>query len=196
MDIYLIDAFGRTNVVSSFGPLGETITSENGGISFSSSTAGAHLFWIAQGGGVHNVSKAGLNFIAQHEGYSSTVYNDAGGYPTVGYGHLILPGENYNKGITKTQGLILLKNDAGIAVNNINRLVNVPLNQYQFDALTSYVFNTGSLSGSPKLLQNLNAGNFSGAASEMDIITSGGNIVNGLIIRRQDEQNLFLYGKY
>ena len=34
MDIYLIDAFGRTNVVSSFGSLGETITSENGGISF------------------------------------------------------------------------------------------------------------------------------------------------------------------
>jgi hypothetical protein len=51
MDIYLIDAFGRTNVVSSFGSLGETITSENGGISFSNSTAGAHLFWIPQGGG-------------------------------------------------------------------------------------------------------------------------------------------------
>jgi len=108
---------------------------------------------------------------------------------------LILPGENYRKGLTKTEGLKLLKDDARKSVNIINRLVTTPLNQNQFDALTSYVFNTGSLNGT-RLLWNLNIGNFSGAASEMDIITSGGIVVNGLIIRRQNEQNLFLYGKY
>ena len=147
------------------------------------------------GQGVNNISDAGLQFIARHEGYSSSVYNDAGGYPTIGYGHLILPGENYSKGITKAQGLKLLNSDARNSVNIINRLVTTPLNQNQFDALASYVFNTGSLNGT-RLLRNLNAGNFTGAASEMDIVTSGGQVVRGLQIRRADEQNLFLYGKY
>ena len=71
----------------------------------------------------------------------------------------------------------------------------MPLNQPQFDALTSYVYNTGSLKDT-KLLNYLNNGNYTGASNEMNIITSGGEVRNGLKIRRNDEQNMFNYGIY
>jgi hypothetical protein len=44
------------------------------------------------------VSDAGLALVKHFEGYSPTVYEDAAGYPTIGFGHLIKPGE---KGIVK-----------------------------------------------------------------------------------------------
>ena len=89
----------------------------------------------------------------------------------------------------------LLRQDAQIAVNAINRHVTTPLNQHQFDALTSYVFNTGSLYDT-QLLRNLNAGNFRGAALQMDIVTSNKIFMQGLQNRRIAEQNLFLNGIY
>jgi RHS repeat-associated protein len=152
----------------------------------------------AQGGGVHDVSQAGLEFIARpgHEGFSPTVYKVGGkGNPTIGFGHEVQPGEDFSGGITREQAYQLLRQDAQIAVNVINRLVTVSLNQNQFDALTSYVFNTGSLYGT-NLLSNLNAGNFQGAALQMDIVTQLGVVQPGLVNRRQAEQNLFLYGIY
>jgi len=99
----------------------------------------------SQNGRVNNVSQDGLNFIAQYEGFSPTVYKVGGkGNPTIGFGHEVLSGEDFSGGITRVQGLDLLRSDAQIAVNAINRFVTVPLNQHQFDALTSYVFNAGS----------------------------------------------------
>jgi Phage-related lysozyme (muraminidase) len=72
----------------------------------------------------------------------------------------------------------------------INRLVTFPLSQNQFDALTSYVFNTGSLSGT-KLLININQGNYFGAMSEMDIVTSRGIFMQGLTNRRAAEWDIW-----
>lgn len=121
---------------------------------------------------------------------------DVSGNPTIGYGHLVMPGENFSNGITQTQALHILQQDmASVAIGPINRWVSTPLTQWQFDALVSYVYNTGSLSGT-NLLRYLNNGAFQNAASQMDIITSGGVTYQGLINRRLAEQNLFLYGIY
>jgi len=142
------------------------------------------------------VSSAGLDFIAGQEGFKSNVYYVGGkGNPTIGYGHELQPGENFSGGITKAQAYQFLKQDAGIAVNAINKYVRVSLNQNQFDALTSYIYNTGSLRGT-QLLNNLNSGNFPGAALQMDINTSVGVFMQGLENRRITERNLFLYGTY
>jgi lysozyme len=143
---------------------------------------------------VNNISEAGLRFIISHEGFSATVYLDQGGKPTIGYGHLITNKEQYGE-ISKIKAQALLSRDVRKTVDLINKYVSTPLNQHQFDAVVSYVFNTGSLRNT-KLVTYLNAGNFQKAASEMDIITAGGIISKGLINRRQDEQTLFLYGKY
>ena len=86
------------------------------------------------GGGVHDVSQAGLNFIAGYEGYSATTYKDVAGLPTIGYGHLIKSGESFGT-LSKNAALQLLRKDASFAVNAVNKYVKVPLSQNQFDAL-------------------------------------------------------------
>jgi len=61
------------------------------------------------------LSANGLKFIEQHEGYSSTVYKDSAGNPTIGYGHLIKDGEDFSKGITKEKAGELLSQDTKTA---------------------------------------------------------------------------------
>ncbi|MEO6670260.1 MAG: lysozyme [Ferruginibacter sp.] len=118
------------------------------------------------------------------------------GYWTIGYGHLLLAGENYDKGISLPEAERLFEYDLKKkSVNTINKYVTAALNQHQFDALASYVFNTGSLKGT-KLLANINKKDFKAASLEMDIITSGGKVMKGLIIRRKNEQNMWTNAVY
>lgn len=80
----------------------------------------------------------------------------------------------------------------------IRKYVKVPLSQQQFDALGSYVFNVGpgnSLLGT-NLIKHLNQGNYTAAAKEMDIATSGGVRMRGLVRRREAEQAIWLKGIY
>jgi len=152
------------------------------------------------GQGVHSLSDAGLAFIASWEqgpngGAALSAYDAGDGKRTIGWGHVIKKGENFSGGITLTQANNFLANDVRGTVSTINRLVTVPLSQNQFDALTSYVFNTGSLSGT-RLLLNLNRGNYPGAMSEMDIVTSRGVFMQGLANRRAAEWNIWENGVY
>jgi hypothetical protein len=59
-----------------------------------------------------SLSSKGLDFIKKYEKLSLTPYKDQAGYETIGYGHKILPGEDFSKGITKAQALDLLSHDA------------------------------------------------------------------------------------
>ena len=111
------------------------------------------------GQGVHDVSQAGLNFIAGYEGYSATTYKDVAGLPTIGYVHLIIFGESFGT-LSKNAALQLLRKDASFAVNAVNKYVKVSLNQNQFDALTSLTFNIGAGAFSKStVLRNVNSGN-------------------------------------
>lgn len=54
----------------------------------------------------HQLSPNGLAFIARHEALPNgepalKVYKDSAGNPTIGYGHKLLPGENFPHGITR-----------------------------------------------------------------------------------------------
>jgi RHS repeat-associated protein len=152
----------------------------------------------ALSGGMHNVSQNGLDFIKSWEKYRESPYHgkaDADGIITVGYGHVILAGEDFSNGLSPSQATQLFNKDVSFVVNNINSMVESPLNQNQFDALTSYVFNTGSLRGT-QMLMNLNSYDYGSAVKEMDIITANGIIAPGLVIRRNDEHNIFNYGIY
>lgn len=131
-------------------------------------------------------------------------YNDSKDYATVGYGHLLhyspCTTEDYSiwKGMTKKQGLALLNKDLQKNfIPAINRLVKVPLNQNQFDAVTSFTYNVGvgslkkrnGLAGS-RFLKELNSGNYNG--NLMMRFHSPSEIIR----RRQDEINLFNNGEY
>jgi RHS repeat-associated protein len=146
-----------------------------------------------------DVSDKGLEFISKFESFESEVYVDPGGYKTIGYGHKVLPSEDFSGGISQEKAWELLKKDVRTkATKYINKYVEVSLNQHQFDALASYVYNVGVANSliDTQLIKYLNQGKFKKAATEMDINTSKGKFLQGLQNRRIVEQKLFLNGKY
>ena len=86
-------------------------------------------------------SVRGIQFIAQNEGFSPTVYNDAG-HQAIGYGHDLLPGESFHDGITEDQALDLLGKDVARIDPYLNDMAP-GLNQNQFDALIDFGYNLG-----------------------------------------------------
>lgn len=87
-------------------------------------------------------SKKGIELIKKHEGLRLEAYQCAANKWTIGYGHVILSGENL-KIITKQQAEELLMKDLSIAEKCVNENVKVEISQNQFDALVSFVFNVG-----------------------------------------------------
>lgn len=145
-----------------------------------------------------DISDKGLGFIAKHEGLSLKIYPDPNGYDTIGYGHKILDGENFENGITEEEAAALFKKDAAEKINSIKKCVKVPLYQHQFDALVSYVYNVGeghSVVGT-RFIKKLNAGDYEGAAKEIDAGSKGPRALRGIIKRRAQERKLFLTGHY
>jgi GH24 family phage-related lysozyme (muramidase) len=79
----------------------------------------------------------------------------------------------------------------GAHERNVLKLVTVPLEPWQFDALVSFDYNTGAL-GKSTLLKKLNAGDFEGAALEFHRWNKGGGkVLAGLTRRRASEALLF-----
>lgn len=133
------------------------------------------------------------DLIKRFEGFSPTAYLDSAGLSTIGYGHLIKAGE-YFTSIDENEAAALLAKDTDTAVNAVKKLVSVPLTQNQYNALVSFVYNigTGAFKDST-LLKKLNAGDYLGAAAEfMRWKYAGGQIVQGLVNRREQEKEVFL----
>lgn len=147
-----------------------------------------------------NISKIGVNLIAEFEGFFPKPYNDPVGHATIGYGHLIHYGnvtieDNKKWGtITEQEGKELLDKDLNSFEDAVDSLISVPLNQNQFDALVSFSYNvgTGALSSST-LRKKLNAKDYNGAANEFDKwVYASGQKFEGLVRRRAAEKKLFL----
>lgn len=138
------------------------------------------------------ISSKGLELIKKYEGFSSKKYLCPAGKATIGYGHVIQNGETYTM-LTEKEALTLLDQDADIAENTVNNLVKVPLNQNQFDALVSLVYNWGSGNFLRSLgLKKLNNKDCKGAVTEFSKINqANGKVLRGLVNRRLAEANLF-----
>lgn len=139
------------------------------------------------------LSADGLDLIKKSEGYRGQVYRDVAGFPTIGYGHLIKPGESFPDGITEPQASAILAGDVQQAEQAIARLVKVALTQGQFDALVDFCFNLGAgRLVSSTLLRDLNAGNPDAAAAQLLLWDhAGGVIITGLKARREAELQLW-----
>ncbi len=146
------------------------------------------------------ISDNGLKFIAEHEGMILHLYNDPANHATIGVGHLVHHGpicgnepEEFQCGITKERAMEILQSDVITAENTVNKLVKVPLNQNQFDALVSFVFNIGETQfTSSTLLAKLNDQDYQAVPSELNRWVHGeGKKLPGLINRRRNEGNLF-----
>lgn len=139
-------------------------------------------------------SEWGRKFIERFEGLYLKTYNDGVGVATIGYGHTTSAGGppvRWGDVITEAEADQLLKDDLGRVEKDVERLVKVPLNQNQFDALVSFHFNTGGL-GRSTLLKKLNKGDYDSVPSELAKWNKGGGkVMRGLTTRRAEEGKLF-----
>lgn len=142
------------------------------------------------------ISDAGLKLIARFEGFRESVYQCPGGKPTIGYGHVVKSSETdkYTNQLSREEGLSLLNSDiVDQYVPDIQRLVNVPLEQSQFDALTSFVYNVGAKNLSDStLLKYLNAADAPQASFQFLLWRkASGKYLPGLFKRRLAEMFIF-----
>ena len=139
-----------------------------------------------------NISQNGINLIKQFEGLRLKAYQCAAGVWTIGWGHT--SGVKQGDKITFGQAEDFLRSDLEKFENAINNLVNVELNQNQFDALVFFVFNIGiNAFKQSTMLKFLNNNSFPLAAGQFDRwIKSDGKILEGLVKRRKAEKELFL----
>lgn len=149
-----------------------------------------------------SMSNNGLDHLTFLEGERLMVYRDSANIPTVGIGHKVLPADDLEVGdmITPAQVRTFLISDLAEAEAAVNNLVVVPLNQNQFDALVSFVFNVGRTNfKSSTLLSKLNQYDYQGALAEFerwrystDAHTGVKDVDDVLVRRRAYEQNLFV----
>jgi lysozyme len=86
-------------------------------------------------------SQKGIKMIGEHEGLRLQAYLCPAGIPTIGYGHT--KGVKMGQSITQSQADQFLAEDLADAENAVNAQ-NLRLNQNQFDALVSFVYNVGA----------------------------------------------------
>lgn len=114
-----------------------------------------------------NYSDEGFKLTRLSEGLRLTVYRDIVGLETIGFGHLVKPGEDFSAGITVAEAEAMLQADIANACDVVNREVTVPLTQGEFDALVDFVFNLGDRLRTSTLLKLLNAGQHQLAEQEL-----------------------------
>ena len=143
-------------------------------------------------------SPVGLNLIKEFEGYSATKYICPAGKPTIGYGHLITKTEElsgkYNQPITKEQATELLAFDVREAETAIRNLVIPRINQNQFDALVSFVYNVGmsAFKNSTMLKYINNNKNIKDIKNEFyRWVYANNKKLDGLVRRRDAEATLY-----
>lgn len=131
-------------------------------------------------------------------------YQDGAGVWTIGYGFTgaVRPGDT----MTRDEADERLGAEVRAFAGGVNRLVRVPLEQHQFDALVSFAYNVGLDEdeddkpeglGDSSLLRLVNAAQFGLASAQFTLwIWSAGQRVRGLERRRIAEQAMFRYADY
>lgn len=157
------------------------------------------------------VSEMGLRLIASFEGFCSHLYNDIAGHCTIGLGTLVHLGKcngsesaEFRRGITKDRAWELLVEESTKKAAEVLRLITVPLNQAQLDALVSFVYNVGTeergLKGST-LRKRLNQGDYASVPEELAKwkyarVNGRAVVLQALVNRRAQEARIFSTGEY
>ena len=160
------------------------------------------------------LSDKGINMLKKLEGSVTkdgrhVIYDDKTGKPvnineplpkgaTIGYGHLIKPGENFRNGITESVATELLRSDIAVAEHAVQNNIDVMLSQNQYDALVSLAYNIGSKNFTDstvvKYINNPGFKDTTYPTLESAWKTwnkSGGHVMTGLSNRRNQEWNMF-----
>ena len=142
------------------------------------------------------LSEAGVKFIQTWEGLKLKAYRDSKGLPTIGIGTTRYPdGTKVKMGdsCTEAQAYEWFRFDVARFEAFINRVIKIPLNQNQFDALISLVYNIGETNFTEGTVDDkLNANQIEAALQTwLKYVYSGGRKIDGLANRRIAEVKLF-----
>jgi lysozyme len=149
-------------------------------------------------------SKEGVAFIKSFEKFRATMYLDQGGKPTIGWGHLIDKDDVHKlmmRVITLQEADSLFDDDlARKAESCIHSYVKIPLDQCQFDALASLIFNIGcGAFATSTLLKKMYQAEYTAYDIAQEFfrwnkVQLSNRLVKseGLTVRRIAEKNLFL----
>mgnify|MGYP003135650928 FL=1 len=145
-----------------------------------------------------NISEEGLALIKHFEGCPTDdegnviAYQDAVGVWTIGYGHTkgVQEGDKWSK--EKAEFMLWRELDEEYE-EYVNDYVHVPLNQTQFDALCSWVYNLGPANFKRStLLKKLNNGEYDEIPAQIKRWNkAGGKVLEGLVRRRNAEALMF-----
>jgi lysozyme len=138
-------------------------------------------------------SPAAFGIIKHFEGYSPIIYQDAAGYDTIGFGHLIKPGEKIEEPLLGEAAKRLLLQDVKPKAAAVNARVSVRLFQGQFDAVLSWTYNLGEGAlKSSTMLKKINAARHDEVPGQMKRWNrAGGKVLKGLARRREAEAALY-----
>ena len=107
-----------------------------------------------------DISESGINFIANYEDFYPTPYRGLDSpNQTIGYGHVITLGKNFES-LTEEEAKALLTKDLQSFVYLVNNMITgIELTQWQFDFLISFSFNCGAAALKySSLLRDIKAG--------------------------------------
>ena len=137
------------------------------------------------------ISQEGLSLIKKFEGCKLQSYKCAAGVWTIGYGST--NGIEEGMEISQESADMLLLEDVEVFEKAVNELVEVPLEQNQFDSLISWTFNLGPTNlKNSTLLKVLNNKNYDEVPTQIKRWNkAGGKVLQGLIRRREAEALLF-----
>lgn len=144
-----------------------------------------------------SISKAGINLITSFEDLKLDAYDDGTGTWTIGFGTTVYPNGirvQQDDHCTIEQAKSFFQHDLRRFQKAVNKAVLVTLSQNQFDALVSLSYNIGQNAfKNSTLLKYLNAGDYQAAADQFLVWNKGGGqILKGLVRRREVERTLFL----
>lgn len=147
------------------------------------------------------VSRQGIDVITGFEALRLNCYLDPIGLKTIGYGHLVKPGESYQVGdrITLDEAVKLFTTDLAIFETGVESLLTRLVTQNEFDALVSFAFNVGLANckkSSVLKLANLGVKGEEIEAKFLQWNKAGGKVLRGLTRRRQTEANVYNYAIY
>ena len=138
-----------------------------------------------------NISVEGTSLIKKFEGCELEAYQDSVGVWTIGYGHTkdVKQGDKINQ----DEAEHLLEEEMPEYEGYVNDMVEVSLEQCQFDALVSWVYNLGPTNlSSSTLLKVLNEGDYDEVPFQIKRWNkAGGKVLEGLTRRREAEALLF-----
>ena len=147
------------------------------------------------GGTNMNISQEGLSLIKKFEGCKLESYKCAAGVWTIGFGST--SGVEEGMEISQERADMLLLEDVEVFEEAVNNLVEVDLEQNQFDALVAWTFNLGSTNlKNSTLLKVLNDKNYEGVPEQIKrwnkaTVDGERQVLEGLVRRREAESLLF-----